>query len=795
MSDNSTFEIEINGVTLEAHPDEMVIQVADRNGINIPRFCYHEKLSIAANCRMCLVEVEKAPKPLPACATPVMEGMKVYTDSPLARGAQKGTMEFLLINHPLDCPICDQGGECELQDVAMGYGGDVSSYTEGKRVVMDKNLGPLIATEMTRCIHCTRCVRFGQEIAGLREMGAVGRGEHTLIGTYIEQAISSEMSGNIIDVCPVGALTAKPSRYSARAWELNQSNSVAAHDCVGSNINIHTFRDQVNRVVPLDNEHINECWLSDRDRFSYEGLMHQDRLGEPAVLDHGEWTRQDWQIALARTAEILQTAVAEHGEDQVGILVSPNATLEEMYLLFRIADHLGISNIDHRLRQTDFSDQDNAPVSPSLGVAIAELDEQNAVLMIGSNICKEQPIIAHRLRKASLNGASIMSLNMRDYDTHFEQDEKLLGCPSGVINHLAAVTRAVLELNNQQAPSDLSDILAHNEPGDEHKRIATKLMDAEQGSVILGVQAISHPHYSVLEVLATQLAETAGVTLGYLTDGANTAGACQAGILPHRKTAGEDRADPGMDAGQMLSGTLKAYVLFNLEPEYDCWNAEQTIKVLTAAEHVVCLTPYVTDTMRGYADVLLPVTPYTETSGTFVNIEGNWQSFQGAVSAHAESRPGWKVLRVLGNLLDLSACDYMSSEQVREELASHVIDVAAGKPPVDRVPVKLFDQPDAGLQRLTGISIYGVDNITRRADSLQKTPVAQDQMIRINSKLAGKMQLRDMDRVFVKQANNRIRMELVIDDGVPDQCVWIPGGTEHTAQLGDLFGDIELEAD
>ncbi|HED15918.1 MAG TPA: NADH-quinone oxidoreductase subunit G [Gammaproteobacteria bacterium] len=795
MSDNSTFKIEINGVSLDANPGEMVIHVADRNGIKIPRFCYHNKLSIAANCRMCLVEVEKAPKPLPACATPVMDGMKVYTDSILARGAQKGTMEFLLINHPLDCPICDQGGECELQDVAMGYGGDVSHYTEGKRVVFDKNLGPLIATEMTRCIHCTRCVRFGQEIAGLREMGSTGRGEHTLIGTYIEQAITSEMSGNIIDVCPVGALTAKPSRYSARAWELNQHRSIAAHDCVGSNIHVHTFRDQVNRIVPQDNESINECWLSDRDRFSYEGLQHADRLAEPLLFENNAWSTQDWQTALARTAEILQKVVAENGEDQVGILVSPNTTLEEMYLLFRVADHLGISNIDHRLRQADFTDQANAPVSPTLGVSIAELESQNTVLLIGSNICKEQPIIAHRLRKASLKGVSIMSLNMRDYDTHFEQNEKLINSSSGMINDLAAVTRAALELNKQQAPSELSDILANNAPNTQHKAIADTLVSGEQGSVLLGVQAIAHPHYSVLEVLAMLLSETTGANLGYLTDGANTAGACLAGILPHRKTAGDDRSEVGKDAGQMLSESLKAYILFNFEPEHDCWNSEQAIEVLQAAEHVVCFTPYVTETMRAYASVLLPITPYTETSGTFVNIEGKWQSFQGVVSAHAESRPGWRVLRVLGNLLDLPGSDYMSSEQVREELAAHVIDSAAGKPVAERVPVKLFDKSDKGLQRLSGISIYGVDNITRRATALQNTPDARDLAIRINSKLAGKMELRDFDRVFVRQANKRVRMELIIDDGVPDQCVWVPGGTEHSAQLGGLFGDIELEAD
>jgi len=795
MSDNSTFEIEINGVTLDANPGEMLIQVADRNGIRIPRFCYHNKLSIAANCRMCLVEVVKAPKPLPACATPVMEGMKVFTDSPLARGAQQGTMEFLLINHPLDCPICDQGGECELQDVAMGYGGDVSSYSEGKRVVFDKNLGPLIATEMTRCIHCTRCVRFGQEIAGLREMGSIGRGEDTLIGTYIEQTISSEMSGNIIDICPVGALTAKPSRYSARAWELNQFSSVAAHDCVGSNTSIHTFRDQVNRVVPLENESINECWLSDRDRFSYEGLAHKDRLDKPALRTNNVWSTQDWQIALARTAEILQNVVAEHGEDQVGILVSPNATLEEMYLLFRIADHLGIANIDHRLRQADFTDQANAPVSPTLGVEIAELELQNTILLIGSNVCKEQPIIAHRIRKASLESASIMSLNMRDYDTHFEQDAKLINSPSGMINDLAAVTRAALDLNNQQAPSELKDILAHNTPNDIHKSIAGKLVSGEQGSVLLGIQAIAHPHYAVLEVLAMLLAETTTTNLGYLTDGANTAGAYLAGILPHRKTAGDDRSVMGKDAGQMLSESLKAYVLFNFEPEHDCWNAEQACEVLQSAEHVICFTPYTTETMRAYADVQLAIAPYTETSGTFVNVEGKWQSFQGVVGAHGESRPGWRVLRVLGNLLDLPGCDYMSSEQIREELAAHVIDSAAGKPIAERVAVKLFDKADTGLQRLSGVSIYGVDNITRRAAALQATPDAKDLAIRINSKLAGKMELRDLDRVFVRQANKRVRMELIVDDGIPDQCVWIPGGTENSAQLGSLFGDIELEAD
>jgi len=447
-------KVEINGIEVEAREGSMVIEAADQAGIAIPRFCYHKKLSIAANCRMCLVEVERAPKPLPACATPVTEGMKVYTDSPKAIAAQKGVMEFLLINHPLDCPICDQGGECELQDLAMGYGGDVSRYSEAKRVVKDKNIGPLIATDLTRCIHCTRCVRFGAEIAGVREMGATGRGEHTTIGTYIEKSVSSEMSGNVIDLCPVGALTSKPFRFHARAWEMTQHASVAPHDGLGSNIYLHTRRGKVMRVVPRDNESINECWLSDRDRFSYLGLDSDDRLTAPMIKEDGAWRTASWEEALEAAARNL-SEVAGGNADQLGVLVNPSATLEELFLTQKLARGLGCNNIDHRLRQSDFRDDEQAPLYPSLGVSLSELEEQEAVLLVGSNIRKEQPIAAHRLRKAALYGAAVHVVNPIAFDFHFELSQQRIAAPAQMVGELAAVAKAAGELSGTATPRGL----------------------------------------------------------------------------------------------------------------------------------------------------------------------------------------------------------------------------------------------------------------------------------------------------------------------------------------------------
>ncbi|MCK4950925.1 MAG: NADH-quinone oxidoreductase subunit G, partial [Gammaproteobacteria bacterium] len=746
MSDN-TINIEINGTPLQAGQGEMLIAVADRAGIRIPRFCYHNKLSIAANCRMCLVEVEKAPKPLPACATPVMDGMKVFTRSPRALAAQKSTMEFLLINHPLDCPICDQGGECELQDVAVGYGGDVSKYSEAKRVVQDKNIGPLIATEMTRCIHCTRCVRFGQEIAGVMELGATGRGEFTRIGTYIERSVNSEMSGNIIDVCPVGALTAKPSRFSARAWELVSNAAIAPHDCVGSNIFVHTFRGKVNRVVPRDNEKLNECWLSDRDRFSYEGVNSEQRLTTPMVKRNGEWKEVDWDEALELATNGIQKVCSENGAEQLGALVSSSATTEEMYLLNNIMNGLGSTNLDHRLRQCDFSDQSIAPVFPSLGVSIDELEKLDAALLIGSNVRKEQPIVAHRLRKAAMSGAKIMTVNSRDFDVHFHQAESIVAAPSDMVNELAAIAKSI---TGSDAPDNLKNVLQNASPNTSHETIAEHLQGSDKASILLGSQAQMCPGFSTLRALAELIAAKTNANLGYLTEGANSSGAWLAGAVPHRNAVGQAAEKTGLDALAMLDQSLKAYILHSLEPEYDCWNPAQALKAVGGAEFVVMLTPFVTDTMLEYADVLLPVAPFTETSGTYVNIEGSWQSFTGVSKPVGDSRPAWKVLRVLGNLLDIGGFEYVSSEEVLDELKGKLGEMKTED--TDRGQIK-FNVPvkSGGVCRISGVSIYSVDGITRRAGSLQKTSDAMDMAVRLNTGLSQRLKLQGAQRVRVRQ--------------------------------------------
>ena len=531
--------IEINGKPLQVADGAMVIEAADNAGITIPRFCYHNKLSVAANCRMCLVEVEKVAKPVPACATPVTDGMKIFTKSTMALEAQKSVMEFLLINHPLDCPICDQGGECELQDIAVGFGQDLSRYTEQKRVVADKDIGPLIATEMTRCIHCTRCVRFGQEVAGIMELGATGRGENMRIGTYVERTVASELSGNVIDLCPVGALTSKPYRYTGRPWENDHSKSISAHDCLGSNIEIETRRNNVMRVLPADNESINELWLSDRDRFSYLGLKHQDRLQSPMIKQGNEWKEVDWQTALNYAYEGLKTVINKDGIENIGALVSPSATVEEMYLAQKLMRGLGSNNIDHRLRQSDFSDQDIAPQFPALGQSLDELENNDAILLVGSWIRKDQPIAGHRVRKASRNGAKIMTVNAVDFDFNFPVEEKIITSPSDMVSSLAEITKALLTLSGNKAAEGLDALLSNIKTSDACLDIAKHLHSAEKATVILGTQAMLQPQLADLRALSNMIAELSGATITTLSDGANAAGAWLTGAIPHRACGGE----------------------------------------------------------------------------------------------------------------------------------------------------------------------------------------------------------------------------------------------------------------
>jgi NADH-quinone oxidoreductase subunit G len=653
--------IEVNGVPLKARKGEMIMQATDRADVYIPRFCYHAKLTVAANCRMCLVEVEKAPKPMPACATPVMEGMKVFTRSPRAVAAQRATMEFLLINHPLDCPICDQGGECELQDLAMGYGRDVSRFAERKRVVKDKNLGPLVSTDMTRCIQCTRCVRFGLEVQGFPQLGTTGRGEHMQIETYVEQSLDHELSANIVDLCPVGALNNKPFRYHARAWEMTQSALVSPHDGFGTNINAHVLRGRLMRIVPRENEELNETWIADRDRFGFEGIYSQERVTRPMMRIDGALKAVDWEVALTAAAEGLQKARASHGAASLGFLTSPSSTVEELYLLAQIARGLGSNNIDHRLRQLDFRGQESQGAYPSLGLAIQDVEALDGVLVIGSNLRHEVPMLAHRIRKLAMkHGTKVSFLNPRSFEYLFPV--AAYGLAQDLPGELAAVVRAAAAAADQPVPGGVREASVN----DAHRALAAALRSGTRRAVILGTLAQRHPDYSEIQALAAALAALSGASLGAIAEGANAAGAFLAGAVPHREPGGAPLSAAGLPARAMLEARLKAYLLFGgIDPAADLAGPPEA---LAAADFVVAATTHLPEKLREVAHVVLPIGSFAESSGTFVNLEGRWQSWAGAASLVGESRPGWKVLRVLANLLNIRGVDYLSSDEIRDAL-------------------------------------------------------------------------------------------------------------------------------
>ncbi|MBC8119973.1 MAG: NADH-quinone oxidoreductase subunit G, partial [Burkholderiaceae bacterium] len=623
-------EVEIDGKKVEVAEGSMLMDAASQLGIYIPHFCYHRKLSIAANCRMCLVEVEKAPKPLPACATPVAKGMIARTQSAYAKQAQRSVMEFLLINHPLDCPICDQGGECQLQDLAVGYGGSSSRYAEPKRVVFHKSMGPLIsAEEMTRCIHCTRCVRFGIEVAGAMELGMVNRSEHAEILSFVGQSVDSELSGNMIDLCPVGALTSKPFRYEARTWELSRRKSISPHDSFGSNLIVQVKNNQVMRVLPLENEEVNECWLSDRDRFSYEGLNAPDRVLRPMVKQGGQWREVDWTVALEYVAQALTSVKSEKGAEAIGALASPTSTVEELYLLAKLMRGLGSDNIDFRLRQSDFTNSQAAGV-PWLGLKIADINKLDSVLLVGSFLRKDQPLLSARVRAATKRGCKVSVLHAVDDDLLMPVANKLITRPSAWVQALSEIAVAIAQSRNERAPID------GVEAGDSAKAIAASLLLGERRAILLGSAAIQHPQASQLHAWAHWIARATGAAFGVLTEGANTVG----GHLVDAKPAGA-----GLNARQMIEQPRSAYLLWNLEPDYDTANPAATARALQAADTVIAFSAYRNGALD-YADVILPITPFTETAGSFVSCEGRMQSFNGTVRPAGEARPGWKVLRV-----------------------------------------------------------------------------------------------------------------------------------------------------
>lgn len=779
--------IEVDGKTLQATAGQMLIEVTDANDIYIPRFCYHKKLSVAANCRMCLVEVEKAPKPLPACATPVMEGMKVHTQSKKALEAQKGVMEFLLINHPLDCPICDQGGECELQDLAMGYGRDISRYHEKKRVVKDKNIGPLVQTDLTRCIHCTRCIRFGEEIAGLRELGATGRGEDMQIGTYIEKSMVSELSGNVIDICPVGALTSKPFRFSARTWEMIQRDGVAPHDSVGSNIHFHIKENRVKRVVPAENESINEVWLSDRDRFSYEGLYHEDRITTPMIKQAGEWQSVDWETALQFVVDGLNRVRESEGNNAIGALASPNSTLEELYLFQKLMRGMGTYNIDHRIHQRDFRQQKSSPLFPWLGQSIESLENPGAVLLVGSHVRKEQPLINHRLRKASMRGGSIAVLNQLDYEFNFNVTDKIIVAPDRIPKQLAGILKALSMHRQEQLEVPFGDLLAGIEVTEPQRRIAQLLHDAKQATILLGNAAQAHSEYSLIQALAYQIARRCSAHYGYLATGANSTGAALAGMLPHRQPAGHTCDQTGLDAYSMFEQKLGAYILLGVEPEMDCWDGQQAMHALQSAHFVTVMSAFGSGAIQHYADVILPIALYAETSGTYINCEGKAQSFNGVVAPPGEARPAWKVLRVLGNLFDQEDFTYTSSEEIKHE----VLESIATLQPDNSLYIEFEGLPETtdAIQHAMDIPMNSVDPLVRRATALQQTVDCADGHCHINSRLAQKLGLEAGDTALLTQDTSIQTLPVRIDDRVPDQCVMVQTGQAIT---GPWQGMIDI---
>jgi NADH-quinone oxidoreductase subunit G len=774
-------EIQLDGQTVAVPEGSMVMHAADKAGTYIPHFCYHKKLSIAANCRMCLVDVEKAPKPMPACATPVTQGMIVRTKSDKALKAQQSVMEFLLINHPLDCPICDQGGECQLQDLAVGYGASASRYAEEKRVVFHKDVGPLISMqEMNRCIHCTRCVRFGQEVAGVMELGMIHRGEHSEITTIVGDTIDSELSGNMIDICPVGALTSKPFRYSARTWELSRRKSVSPHDSTGANLIVQVKNNKVMRVVPLENEDVNECWIADRDRFSYEAVNSDERLLAPMIKQGGAWKSVDWTTALDYVLRSLTQIKAEHGASSIGALGSAHSTVEELHLLTKLVRGIGSDNIDFRTRHADFSaalgaDAGNSPSARWLGTSIASLSTLQRVLVVGSFLRKDHPLFAQRIRQAAKKGGQVHSLNAVHDEWLMPMATHLTAAPSAWVHALAEVAAAVAASAGVAAPLTIA-------ASAQAQSIATSLLSGERKAVLLGNAAAQHPQASQLLALANWIGEHTGASVGYLTEAANTVGAQLVGATPRQG---------GLNASQMLGGSLKACVLLNIEPSLDSANPAAALAALQSADLVVALTPFKTAALD-CADVLLPIAPFTETSGTFVNAEGRIQSFHGVVKPLGDARPAWKVLRVLANMLGAGGFDFETSEDVRAEALGDVASIGARLSNASGAPSAL-PVVAAGLERIADVPIYATDALVRRAAALQRSVDAQAPVVSVSPTLWAELGLTQGGSVRVAQGSAHAVLPVRKDATLAATAVRVPAGHAATATLGAMFGPLTLE--
>ncbi len=766
-------EIELDGKAVEVPQGSMVMHAANKIGTYIPHFCYHKKLSIAANCRMCLVEVEKAPKPLPACATPVTQGMKVFTHSAKAVEAQRSVMEFLLINHPLDCPICDQGGECQLQDLAVGYGKSNSRYEEEKRVVFHKNVGPLISMqEMTRCIHCTRCVRFGQEVAGVMELGMVNRGEHSEITTFTGQTIDSELSGNMIDLCPVGALTSKPFRYAARTWELGRKRSISPHDSLGANTTVQTKANKVMRVVALENDAINECWISDRDRFAYEGLNSAERITTPMVKQGGQWLETDWQSAMDYVAHSLKTIASESGPEAIAALAHPISSTEELHLLQKMIRGLGSNQIETRLRQTDVQ---GAASAPWLGMPIAKVSELDRVLVIGSFLRKDQPLVAVRLRAAAKRGLQVLRIDAGG-DDWLIPHTGIAAAPSAWLNALSEVTLAVAKAKSVSAPAGTFNLPVSATA----QKIADSLLSGATTSVLLGSAAIAHPHASDLHVLAQFIAEQTGATLGFLPVGGNAVGAS----LVNANGAGVE---------SILSGDRRAVLLMNIEPDADLPNPAQARAALAKANTVIALSAYKSADILEVADVILPISTFTETVSTFVNAEGRAQTIQPAVKPLGDSRPAWKVLRVLGGLLGLDGFLFNMPEEVLGEALGENDCTKLSNQSTASALVSGNLAPLTGLERLSDVGIYAGDQIVRRSSALQLTRDAKrGNQAGLGQALFTELGLKEGDAVRVTQGGLSVDLPATLEANLAQGAVRISAGSMASAQLGSMFGPVTV---
>lgn len=753
--------IEIDGQKTQSKPGSTIIEAADAMGIYIPRFCYHKKLSVAANCRMCLVQVGEGKKPMPACATPIAEGMKVSTRSEVAIAAQKAVLEFLLINHPLDCPICDQGGQCELQDLTLGYGPSDSRYTEKKRVVKDLDIGSLVQTHMTRCIQCTRCVRFGQQIAGLPELGVLGRGEKEEIGSYVSAALTSEVSGNIVDICPVGALTAKPSRYTFRPWEVQQLPTLSPHDGVGSHLHahVHSLQNKVMRVVPREQESLNEVWISDRDRFSYQGLYSPERIGKPLIKQNGEWRETDWITALEYATEKLLTVLNSAGPDQVAGLISPNSTLEEAYLFQKLLRGMGSPHVDHRLQQTDFRDEASWPLQPQCATSFSGIESLQFILFIGVDIQTDLPVLGIRFRKAVKNGAKLWSIHSGGWQQNLPFDQIF------VVSNKAAKLH---ELNP----------------------ILVDALSQGTSAIFLGMGVWRDSTASDIHAMAAELAQKTGAALNYLLPGANSVGAWLMGCVPHRGIGGAALSATGLDWQASFEQPRQAYILANVEPEWDSLRPGLALQALSSAQCVIALNAFQSPALLHYADVILPTALFAENQGTYLNLQGDWQTFSPVTRSWQESRPLWKILRVLANSLKVPGFEYDQHTQVTSALKEALSQTMPGA--ITPFTVNAVQSEKATtLKILPYVPAYRTDALVRRAPALQATPRNQSAVV-LNPQTARQLGLDKSQLVEVKQADTSFQLPCLISDAISEGCLFIPIGIAETEQFDPTLQLTEI---